>query len=216
MGAKTWMLVASDGDAQQQLAACPPLDRARSAQEALRLFPKSRLTPAADGSLTWACPPDDELLIGCFGGLTIVAAKEFGIDRPSRLDRRFLDIASGRTVHLHAMHSVVDWFAFAVWRNGSLVRSLSVAPDNGVIEDIGDRFPFESPFWEGRHPAVDAADEDEAAPYPLPFHPLDLGEAALRALFGYQLEGVDDATLLNSDDIPLLRFKRRKTLFGLW
>jgi hypothetical protein len=216
MGAKTWMLVCSDGDVVQQLAACPPLDRAKAAEEAVRLFPKSRLTPAGDGSLTWTCPPDDELHIGCFGGLTIVAAKEFGIDRPSRLDRRFLDAAAGRTVYLHAMHSVVDWFAFAVWRNGSLVRSLSVAPDNGVIEDIGDRLPFESPFWEGLHPAVDPADEDEGEPYPLPFHPLDMGEAALRSLFGYQLEGLVDPALLDTDKIALLKFKRRKTLFGLW
>jgi hypothetical protein len=33
--------------------------------------------------------------------------------------------AAGRRVVLHAMHSVVDWLAFAVWEDGRLLRSLS-------------------------------------------------------------------------------------------
>lgn len=38
-------------------------------------------------------------------------------------------------MYLHAMHSVVDWFAFAVWGpDGKLRRALSVSPANGVIE----------------------------------------------------------------------------------
>ena len=31
------------------------------------------------------------------------------------------------------MHSVVDWFAYARWVNGTLVRSLSLSPDSGVF-----------------------------------------------------------------------------------
>ena len=213
MGAKTWMLVYADGDVSRGLAAYPALDRERTAWEAARLFPKAKLTPLEDGSLTWTCPPNGEVHMGCFEGVTIVAAKDFGIDRPSKLDRRFREAAGGRTVYLHAMHSVVDWFAFAIWRNDALVRSLSVAPDNGVLEDFGEHLPFERPFWAGQHPAVDPADDDG---YPLPFHPLDLGDAALRSLFGYQLEGFLDPTLVDGDRIPLLRFKRRNLLFGRW
>jgi hypothetical protein len=216
MGAKTCMLVYSEGDVRQALASYPSLQRERAMQEALRLFPKDKLEATEDGSLTWTSPANNELCIGCFAGVTIVAAKEFGLDHPSRLDKRFLDAAEGRTVCLHAMHSVVDWFAFAVWRDGSLVRALSVAPDSGVIEDVGERFAFELPYWEGKHPAVDPADEGEEDAYPLPFHPLELGEAALSSLFGYQLEGLVDPTLLDTDKIPLLRFKRKKSLFGLW
>jgi hypothetical protein len=49
---------------------------------------------------------------------------------------------------------------------------------------------------------VDPEDEDESAPpYPFPFHPLELGEAALREFFGYQLEGYIDPSLLNHDNI---------------
>ncbi len=53
------------------------------------------------------------------------------------------------------------------------------------------RRPFEDPYWAGEHPV----DWDE---YPLPFHPLELGEAALRALFGFNYEGV-----IHDDDIDL-------------
>ncbi|MDG6103769.1 hypothetical protein Daura_24375 [Dactylosporangium aurantiacum] len=78
-------------------------------------------------------------------------------------------------------HSVVDWLAFAVWDDGRLVRSLSLAPDHGVIEDLGDPLPY----WRGEHPVDPHPD-----PYPLPFHPLDLGERALVELFGFYAEGL--------------------------
>jgi hypothetical protein len=100
------------------------------------------------------------------------------------------------------MHSVVDWFAFAVWRCGRLERSLSLSPDSGVLEDIGAKLAFERPYWAGEHPAVEP-DED----YPFPFHPLDLGEAALAEFFGYQLEGFME-NLLEADEIALMRYKR--------
>jgi hypothetical protein len=138
MGVKNWMLVYAQGSVAQVLRAGAPLERARSAQEAARLFPKDTLVPLPDARLTQAFPPRRELMIGCFEGVTIVAAKEFGGDRPSRLDPRFIAAAAGRTVYLHAMHSVVDWFAYGVWQQGRLVRALSVAPDNGVMGAMPD------------------------------------------------------------------------------
>ncbi|WZP00695.1 hypothetical protein EP7_002344 [Isosphaeraceae bacterium EP7] len=181
------------------------------------MFPKDRLAPLADGTLSQTCPPDGEIDIGCFPGLSVVAAKEIGIDYPSRLSPRFLECAGSRTIYLHAMHSVVDWFAFAVWRAGKLERSLSLSPDSGVIEDIGPRMAFEGPYWSGEHPAVDPEDDDEVEPpYPFPFHPLELGDAALRELFGFQLEGVIDPSLLDPESVPLARFKRRASMFKLW
>jgi hypothetical protein len=53
---------------------------------------------------------------------------------------------NGGTVYLRAMHSVVDWFAYAQSINGKFARSLSLSPDSGVLEDIGQRLPFEEPF----------------------------------------------------------------------
>ena len=110
------------------------------------------------------------------------------------------------------MHSVVDWLAFAVWKYGNLERSLSLSPDSGILEDIGEKLAFENPFWNGEYPAVDPEEDD----YPFQFHPLELGEAALREFFGYVLEGVVDASLIEPENIPLMGFRRAKPWWKLW
>lgn len=207
MGAKTWMLAYVDGKAAEILKSGPVLDRPASAKLAQELFPSAQLQPAEDGDLSYTNPPDDEVHVGCFPGLSIVAAAEFALDYPSQLPQSFLDHARGRTVYLHAMHSVVDWFAFAIWEKGELVRALSLSPDSGVLEDIGPKRPFEESFWSGERPVGDE-DEDEDDEYPLPFHPLELGEEALLAMFGYQLEGFVDENQVQPEEIPLLTFKR--------
>src|SRR6185312_8312203 len=133
------MLVYANENVGAALRGGPQLDRDATLQLAKSLFPQDRLEPIGDGDLSYTCPPDDELHIGCFPGVSVVAAKEFGIDYPSRLDGHFLHVAESRSIYLHAMHSVVDWFAFAVWRGGKLLRSLSLSPDSGVLENIGER-----------------------------------------------------------------------------
>lgn len=215
MGAKTWMLVYASGDPRALLAAKPALQREATLEFAAALFPKARFQPLEDGDLSDTCPRGSDVHIASFSGVSVVAAKEFGIDYPSQLPARFLQAAESQAVYLHAMHSVVDWCAFAVWRGGRLERSLSVSPDNGVMEDVGERMPFELPYWAGERPAVDP-DEADAADYPLPFHPLELGEAALAALFGYQLEGDADAALFDPETVPLLRFKRGAPWWKFW
>jgi len=209
MGAKTWMLVLADSNARDALATKPPLDRVATQKLADTLFPGEKLEPIGDGELSFTCPPDDEVHIGCFPGVSVVAAKEFGIDYPSKLDQRFIAAGGNGTVTLHAMHSVVDWFAYATWANGKLTRSLSLSPGSGIMEDVGQRLAFEEPFWSGEHPAVDSEEEEDA--YPFPFHPLELGEAALKNQFGYQLEGYIDASLLEPESIPLVRYKRSRS-----
>jgi hypothetical protein len=96
--------------------------------------------------LSYTCPPSNEIHIGCFPVVSILAAKEFGIDYPSKLPAPFFSVEGGGTVYLRAMHSVVDWFAYAQWINGKFVRSLSLSPDSGILEDIGRRLPFEEAF----------------------------------------------------------------------
>ena len=209
MGAKTWMLVLANSNARLALAAKPPLDREATQELANTLFPGEKLEKIGDGDLSYTCPPDDEVHIGCFPGVSVVAANEFGIDYPSKLPQRFIDAGGNGMATLHAMHSVVDWFAYATWANGKLVRSLSLSPDSGIMEDIGQRLPFEEPFWSGNRPAVD--DDEEADAYPFPFHPLDLGEATLKDQFGYQLEGYIDASLLQPESVPLVRYKRSRS-----
>lgn len=104
------------------------------------------------------------------------------------------------------MHSVVDWFAFARWSQGRLVRALSLSPDSGVLEDIGPRLEFEQPYWSGDRPAVDPGEDPDD--YPLAFHPLELGEDALLAMFGYQWEGPIVERTFDPASVPLLRLKR--------
>lgn len=212
MGAKTWMLVYANVSVAEALKGGPPLDREATLKLAHNLFPKHKLKPIGDGDLSYTCPPDDEVHIGCFPGVSVLAAKEFGIDYPSKLPQPFLAAGEVGTVYLHAMHSVVDWFAYAQWTNGRLVRSLSLSPDSGILEDMGQRLPFEEPFWLGQHPATDDPEDD----YPFPFHPLELGEATLKELFGYQLEGFIDSALLEPESIPLVKYKRSSSRWKLW
>jgi hypothetical protein len=211
MGAKTWMLVYAATKVEDSLRGTPKLDRSATLELATRLFPYEKLEPVGDGDLSLTSPPDDEIHLGCFPNVSIVAAKEFGIDYPSRLPHSFISAGGWGTVYLHAMHSVVDWLAFAKWTNGQLVRSLSLSPDSGILEDIGEKLPFEEPFWTGKHPAVD--DEDE---YPFPFHPLELGEVALKEFFGYQLEGFDGPAPIDPESIPLVKYKRRRPWWKVW
>ena len=214
MGAKTWLIMYADGDPKEILRTRPQLDRTASAAVAAQLFPADRFTEAPDGSLAFACPPDNTLMVACFPGLTIVADGSLGIDYPSRLDRRFIDHAAGRKIYLHCMHSVVDWFAFAVWEKGQLRRALSLSPDSGIMEDEGERLPFEAPYWSGQRPAVDP--EEDPAGYPLPFHPLEMGEDTLKALFGYNLEGEIDPTQVDPQTIRMMVFARKKAWWKLW
>ncbi len=213
MGAKTWMLVYSASSAREALAANPSLDRDATIRFASALFPKEKLEPLEDGSLTYTNPPDNELFAGCFGHVSVIAAKEFAGDYPSKLPAAFIEAGKEGTIHLHAMHSVVDWFAYAVWSRGQLRRSLSVSPDNGAIEDIGDKMAFELPYWAGDHAVADEGEEEK---YPLPFHPLEMGEAALLEFFGYQLEGDLASVVVDPDSIPLMRFKRVGAGWKFW
>ncbi|MGD9645623.1 MAG: hypothetical protein AB7U73_07920 [Pirellulales bacterium] len=208
MGAKTWMLVYAESDARAALRTQPQLDREATHRLASKLFTGEKLEPLGDGDLYYIAPDDDELSVGCFAGVSVIAAKEFAINHPSKLGRSFVAAGGRGHIYLHAMHSVVDWFAYAHWSSGNLLRSLSLAPDDGILEDLGQRLPFEEPFWSGQFPAVD--DEEEEDAYPFPFHPLELAEAALRELFGFQIEGDVDCTLLEPESIPLVRYKRSR------
>lgn len=220
MGAKDWMVFYAERDVPDVLRGRPSFDREATTRFVEELFPDRTVTPTEDVTLLSGNPPDDEVYAAVWPGATVVCTGEVGLDRPSTLDRRFVEAGAGRTVYLHAMHSVVDWFAFAVWGpDGELRRALSLSADDGVIENVGDPLPFEQPYWAGEHPAVDEEDEDEEdEPYPLPFHPLELAEEALGSLFGFVYEGPPDAGVVDPEDVPLAAFKLarrgRRGLFG--
>ncbi|MBO4258247.1 hypothetical protein GRC12_30885 [Streptomyces griseorubiginosus] len=142
-------------------------------------------------------PPEGTVCALSAPGLDLVCDQQVMLNRPSQLPDHLVAASRGRRLYLHAMHSVVDWLAFAVWDDGTLVRSLSLAPDGGIIEDIGERFPFELPYWQGRHPVEPFPAFEDNEPYPLPFHPLELGERALLEFFGFYVEGFS-----TEDDTP--------------
>jgi hypothetical protein len=207
--------VYAERDVRKALSGRPALDRDATRALIARLHPRHEIEEIADGTLLeQANPPDGKVYAGCFPGVTVLCTGEVGIDHPSRLDPRFLAVAEGRTVYLHAMHSVVDWFAYAIWKNGELTRALSLSPESGILENIGEPLPFEASYWAGEQPVE--LEEDEP-PYPLPFHPLELAEDALHALFGFTYEGPtypdDDVDL---EAIPLAGFavRRRSGLRG--
>ncbi|WP_372499362.1 DUF6928 family protein [Streptomyces lichenis] len=71
---------------------------------------------------------------------------------------------------------------------------------------MGDPFPFEAPYWVRDRPVpLDPQWDDQ--PCALPFHPLELGNEALRALFGFLLEGRPGPEDIDPDEVPLLGFR---------
>ncbi|MER5476031.1 hypothetical protein ABT026_03430 [Streptomyces sp. NPDC002734] len=214
MGAKTGVLVYADGDVPPLLRQVGAADPARTTAMMRRLYPGWEIEEcqADEGAClsTGVYPPEGTAYAAAWPGLEVVGDQRVMIDRPSELPEYLVAASAGRRLVLHAMHSVVDWLAFAVWEDGRLVRSLSLSPDSGIIENIGEPLPFEVPYWAGDRPAdvVPWPDEDEE-PYPLPFHPLDLGEDALRALCGFVQEGMPEPDDIDASAISLHGFRVR-------
>ena len=200
MGAKTAILAYADGDAREVLRGRPTLDRAAALDLVGLVFPGRRVEQVFGGSLDDGYPEEGIANVGCFPGLELICERNLPVDPPSQLDRRLVEASAGRRLYFHAMHSMVDWAAFAMWEDTRLVRSFSAWPDGGVVEDIGAPFGFEAPFWAGEH--VGEPDPDD--PYPLPFGPMELGEEALRAFFGFVYEGEPRPGDLDPSEVALV------------
>ena len=215
MGAKAWFAAYYNHDPKEVLASRPMLDREACISLAKKLLPGVTLREKEDGSLGCLNPGKREVFVGVNGDLTIIAHEDLGGDFPSRVDGNWHRAELGSTTYVHATHSVVDWCAFALWQGGELVRALSVSPDQGVQEDIGNKLPFEAPYWDGSSALEDEFEDDE--PYPLPFHPLELSEAALLAMLGFQFEGHPDDWVCDPMEIPIMKFEfSKKTWWKFW
>ncbi|WP_299841946.1 hypothetical protein [uncultured Roseovarius sp.] len=215
MGAKAWFAAYFDGDPKVILSKKPELDRSASVALAEKMFAEHTIQEKEDGSLDLLNPEKSEAFIGVYGDLKIIAHEDFSGDLPSQVDQRWLTPDFGSTIYIHATHSVVDWFAFALWKDGQLTRSTSVSPDGGVHEDIGEKLPFELPYWDGAFSLEDEFEEDEA--YPLPFHPLELSEAALLTTLGFQFEGHPDDWVCDPMEIPIMKFQiSKKAWWKFW
>ncbi|WUJ72697.1 hypothetical protein OG809_05375 [Kribbella soli] len=203
MGAKDWMIMYAETDIADVLRQHPQPDRDATRAFVERLHPGASVIPFEDGTLAEQSNPEDGTVYAAvYPGLTVLLTEEAAQECPSKLPQRFIDEAQGRTVYLHAMHSVVGWFAYAVWENGILRRSLSLSPDDGILENGGDPLPFEQQYWAGERVEEDDADWAEFTKFvvverpvavkqqPFNFNPLELAEDALSALFGFVYEGM--------------------------
>lgn len=201
MGAKTALLAYAARDSVQSLRHAREPDPAATRALVAAAHPGWNGATASDGNLSDDCyPPEGTVFAGSFPGIDILCDRDVMDYLPSELPERYLDVAAGRRMILHAMHSATDAFAYAIWEKGNLVRSLCLSPDGGIVEDLGDPLPFEAPYWAGEHPAGDG--------YPLPFHPLELGgEAALRACFGFIVEGRPQPTDIDAESVRLAGFQ---------
>lgn len=216
MGAKTALMVFADRDPREVLR--PGLCAEPEASRVLvdQIFP-GRITDTLDAwNLADAVyPPDGTVYAGRFAGLDIVCCRNFMDLAPEAVEELVLPLGRDRRAYLHLMHSVGDALTFACWAEGRLVRSLSLSPDAGVTRDHGARLEFEKPYWVGAHPVhPDPAwwdDTDDAPAYPLPFHPLELGEQALKHFFGFILEGRRDASCINPAEVHLAGFRLTPT-----
>lgn len=222
MGAKTAVLAYADVAVASVLRDAPAGDADRAAALVARVRPGQGVDK--DDEESWELadalyPPEGTVCALSVPGLDLICDQEIMIDRPSQLPGHLVAASRGRRLYLHAMHSVADWLAFAVWDDGQMVRSLSLSPDSGIIEDIGERFPFELPYWDGRHPAEPYPPFQDREPYPLPFHPLDLGERTMLEFFGFYVEGCsggDGATepVVDIWDVELQGFRVTPTPQG--
>ncbi|GIF22350.1 hypothetical protein BJ973_002673 [Actinoplanes tereljensis] len=217
MGAKTALLAFADKDLptalreagrpQPALLTGGGVEPGAGEAEAVvrRLSPGYQVTPIRGGTLLEDCfPPDDVAFAVVLPGAVLLCDRRLVAETPPELPEQVLAEAAGRRILWHSMHSVIDALTFAVWEDGQLIRSLSVSPDTGVVEDVGEPLPFERPYWAGEHPVTSLFPGQ--GPYPLPFHPLDLGEAALRALFGFVIEGRSEPDDVDADTISLHGF----------
>jgi hypothetical protein len=198
LGAKTALLAYTAGDPVESLRHAGELDPVATRALVMATHPGWDGEASSAGGLFYCYPPQGTVYAGSFPGIDILCDRDVMDCLPSEFPSRYLDAAAGRRVILHAMQSVTDQFAYAIWEKGSLVRSLALEPDDGIAENIGDPLPFEEPYWAGGHPVGDG--------YPLPFHPLDLGEAALTALFGFIIEGRRQPEDLDPEAVRLAGF----------
>jgi hypothetical protein len=208
MGAKTALLAFAEGDIRPALLGATGPGRDEAAELVRQVHPGYTVEPAEEGTLSECVyPPDGITYAAALAGANVFCDRRLVFDRPSQLPAHLRKVGAGRRIIMHGMHSGSDWLSFAVWEDGELIRSLSLSPDGGIGENIGEPFGFELPYWAGDRRVEPVPGWPTHEPYPLPFHPLELGEDALRALFGFILEGRPDSNDIDKDSVHLHGFR---------
>ncbi len=201
MGTKAGIL-AFGGDIAAALRRKPSADPERTRALVGAAFPGYEVEPAKGSPLSESTYPDDDIAYALSApGIDIVCDRRFMIRKPSELPEHMLGLAAGHQAALCQMHSADDSFGYAIWNDGELVRSLSMSPMDGIVEDIGEPLEFERPFWARPGAAADLG------PGSLGFRTLDLGQQAMRFLFGFALEGRPEPGEAYAGEVTMLGFE---------
>jgi len=180
------LVVFADGNPIDVLRSYPVLDKPATRVLAERLFPGATLEEIGDVLLVDALnPPADVVYVGCFSGLDLICSWALTPQRPSELDPVVLAASDRRNVYLHAAHGEAVWTTYGLWRDGAQVRALSVCADPGVLEDEGDRQPFEK-----------FGSDDE-----------DLACRSMQAMFGFSCNDEDRIDDVDPELIPVVAYK---------
>lgn len=172
--------------------------------------PTGRSTTAEDGFST---PNPDHLYVGTWGDTVVIGLEDPDTDA---VTAQLADhIAPHEIIWSLSLQSTVDHCGFGAQGPGydrSLVAWSDADPDTASELITGTPLPFEEPYLAGEHPSSD--DPAEQSDYPYPFHPLDLGNAAMLWIFGVEAETPpEDAIVadllphrLNPWDLPMHEF----------
>ncbi|MET7639334.1 hypothetical protein [Streptomyces sp. NPDC005438] len=204
MGLKSALLSFSRGTPREAMRARERsvADPDRTGELLAEVFPGRRLTEVGKAdvdAVIW--PPEGMVFAGRFPGLDLVCCREWIEDPPTELTDLVRRVGAGRSATAHLTHSTVDLLAFARWEDGVPRRALSVNPDDGIVQDLGERLPVELPYWEGRHPV------EASGTCALPFSPLELGGALLERYFGVEGDHNPDGRLVGSGEVILTGFR---------
>ncbi|WP_436850216.1 DUF6928 family protein [Streptomyces monashensis] len=196
MGSKAAVLVLTDERPERLFQDISGLDRSKSLDLAAEFLEG---TPRQSGILpldlgVW--PEDGTACVASFPRFDVICSRKIARDHPSDIASEAARLAGMRNAYAICMESSRDWVSILAWSPAGVIRAVSLSPGEGVIEDAGQRLPFEDPFWEGRHPV-------QSERYRLPFHPIDLGNEALRHFFGFVLEGAEDDLCVDPEEVEI-------------
>jgi hypothetical protein len=190
MATNSTVVMYADSSPVDVLRAYPVLDKPATRTLVDRLFPGASVEEIGDELLADALdPPEDVVYLGCFPGLELACCWQLIGERPSQSGERLLGGPARKLLYLHAMHGDVDWCSFGLWRDGQLVRGVSVGRDAGVLEDFGEHLDFERTYWDGQP------------------DPMTLGGAALRNFVGLVLEGAKRHDDVDPEIIPVVGYR---------